>query len=90
MKITISFDKDSHSHIATVENPDGSAMQIAEIYGWVTGGTPSIKVPYFTPIDAIKEIENVIQREGTGSTTQNTYINIGGTDETKPVQDSHR
>ena len=81
MLIEIKWNRDSNSHVCTTPNPDGSIMEIAHIFGWIAGGTPSIKVPYFTPIDAIKEIENVIQREGTGSKTETTTIDCGSIDE---------
>ena len=78
MKLTIRFDRSQNCHVVKAhEGEDGTSREVARIFGWVEGGTPSIKVPYFLPMDALSEIENAIQREGSGSRSEDTYIEIG-------------
>ena len=77
MYLVINFSRTHNCHVVKASEEDGTSREVARIFGWVVGGTPSIKVPYFLPMDALKEIENVVQREGTGSRSEETVIEIG-------------
>ena len=77
MKLIIEFKREDNSHVVKAE--DGEAFKtIAHIYGWVAGGIPSLKIPYFVPMDAVREIENVVQREAQGPKTGKITIDTGG------------
>tara|TARA_B100000929_G_scaffold257990_1_gene221011 strand:+ start:2006 stop:2263 length:258 start_codon:yes stop_codon:yes gene_type:complete len=77
MRIEIEFNRESNSHVAYGCIEGETRTKVAEIFGWIQGGTPSIKVPYYLPVDALKEIENVIQREGQGGKTGMVVIDTG-------------
>ena len=77
MKLTIEFKSEDNSHVVKAEDRE-AYKTIAHIYGWIAGGTPSLKIPYFVPMDAVREIENVVQREAQGPRIGQITIDTGG------------